>query len=159
MNKIPSRWLTDEEQKLWRSFLGAQFRLAKVLNEDLENNSGFDHLTYEIFVNLSESEDRSMRMTQLAKSVSANKSRLTYRVEQLEKAGLVQRELCESDGRGHICRMTEKGYEALVKAAPSHVQTVLENFIEPIDAKDVEKLIEILDSIAPGVQTLPHLKK
>lgn len=157
--KLPQRWLTEKEQRLWRSYLGAHFRLSKYLNTDLEETAGFDHLTYEIFVNLSESPDRSMRMTDLAKSVSSIKSKLTYRIDQLEKQGLVKRHECEIDGRGQWCVLTEKGFSKLESAAPHHVQAVLESFIEPIDSKEVEKLISIFDSIAPSVPTLPHLKK
>ncbi len=63
MEQVPKRWLNDEEQKLWRSYLESQFRLFKILNADMEKHAGFDGLTYEIFVRLSESENRSMRMT------------------------------------------------------------------------------------------------
>ena len=156
---IPSRWLSADEQKLWRSYLCAHFRLTKALNEDMEKTAGFDHLTYEIFVNLSESKDHSIRMSDLAKSVSASKSRLTYRIEQLEKEGLVIREACEEDGRGQWCVLTKKGYKSLVEAAPHHVQAVLENFIDPISGEDLENLVKIFDSIAETVQTKTNLKK
>lgn len=151
VEKLPQRWLSEEEQELWRSYLGAWFRLARVLNDDLERNSGFDHLTYEIFVNLSESTTRSLRMTDLAKSVSVNKSRLTYRIGQLEVQGLVSRTECEEDGRGHMCVLTDKGFAILEKAAPHHVQAVLTNFIDAIDPSEVAELISVLNKIAPGV--------
>lgn len=145
----PKRWLSKEEQQLWRAFIGAQSRLYKILNYDLETNAGFDHLTYEIFVNLSENENRSMRMTDLAKSVSANKSRLTYRVTQLEQDGLVKRVDAVEDGRGQVCMLTDKGFSILEKFAPMHVDGVLANFIEPISGEDVEHLTDVLNAIAP----------
>lgn len=157
--KLPSRWLSSKEQKLWRAYLGAQFRLAKLLDEDFDESAGIDHLTYEIFVNLSESKDHSMRMTELAKSVSAQKSKLTYRIDQLEKQGLVKRENCKQDARGQLCTLTKKGYDKLVRTAPHHVQAVLKNFIYPINPKEVSNLTKIFDSIASNVQTLPHLKE
>lgn len=159
MAKLPRRWLTENEQKLWRSFLGAQIRLHDTLNGDLETNSGFDHLTYEIFVNLSESENHALRMTELAHKVSAQKSRLTYRVEQLEKQGLVERRSCEQDGRGQWCTLTDEGYQTLVQAAPRHVQAVLENFVDVIDPKDIDHLVGVLDAIAPQVPAKPSTKK
>lgn len=152
MGKKPRRWLTKQEQQLWRSYLEAQFRLTKYLNIDVEKNSGFDSLTYEILVRLSESPERSLRMSSLGERVSAGKSRLTYRISQLEKMGWVKRTEAPEDKRGQLCVLTDKGFKILDDAAPAHVQAVLTQFIDQIKPSDVKKLKEIFDSIAPNVQ-------
>ena len=152
MAQLPKRWLTREEQVLWRSFLGAFFRLNEHLNNDLEMNGGFDLLTYEILVNLSESPQRSMRMSELAKRVSAQKSRLTYRITQLELDGWVQRRSADEDGRGLDCVLLDKGFKVLEKFAPRHVDAVLKNFIEPIGKSDIAHLTRIFNSIAANPQ-------
>ena len=118
MTDLPERWLDEDEQKLWRAYIQSNIRLRKLINEDLENNAGFDELTYEIFVRLSESDDRALRMSELADVISSSKSRLTYRIEQLEKQGLVERRTCSEDGRGAWCTLTDKGFSVLEKAAP-----------------------------------------
>lgn len=159
MSKLPRRWLTPKEQELWRSYLGAWFRLSETLNDDLEKNSGFDHLTYEIFVNLSEDPNHSLRMTDLANRVSAHKSRLTYRIGQLEEQGYVTRKSCEEDGRGQWCSLTDKGFETLEKAAPHHVEAVLTNFIEAVDVDEVQSFIEVLNKISPSVPVHIQPKK
>jgi len=46
MAKLPKRWFTDDEQLLWRAYLGSFFRLDELLNSQLESNAGFDLLTY-----------------------------------------------------------------------------------------------------------------
>ena len=148
MAKLAKRWLSSEEQELWRAFLGAQYRLFKLLNDDMEEKAGFDHLTYEIFVNLSESENHSMRMADLAKSVSAIKSKLTYRINLLEEEGLVKRTCAEEDGRGQLCILTKKGYAILEKFAPYHVEAVLENFVEAFDPSEIESCTKVLNKIA-----------
>lgn len=148
MADLPERWLTDEEQKLWRSYLGAFMRLNKAINEDLESNAQIDGLTYEIFVRLSDAQDHAVRMTELAEVVNASKSRLTYRIEQLEKKGLVVRRTCEEDGRGAWCTLTEKGFSELKNIAPSHVQTVLNEFIKQIPSDKKDELVKLFDSIA-----------
>lgn len=153
MTNKPKRWLTRDEQKLWRAYLGAYFRLDGVLNRDLETNAGFDLLTYEIMVNLSESPNRSMRMSELAKRVSAQKSRLTYRIGQLEIEGWVERKSVQGDGRGLDCVLLNKGFAVLEKFAPLHVEGVLENFIEPIPRSQVSNLTDIFNSIAPCKDT------
>ncbi len=153
MGKLPRRWLTKQEQKLWRSYLMAQFRLFKYLNDDVIKNSGFDSLTYEILVHLSESPSRSLRMNTLAQRTSTAKSKLTYRITQLEKQGLVERIEAPEDKRGQLCELTKKGYEVLQKAAPFHVEAVLTQFIDKIDSKEIDELTAIFDSIASEVHT------
>ena len=148
MNEKPKRWLTKEEQKLWRAFLNAQFRLNKILNFEIESSAGFDLLTYEIFVHLSEQNDRTLRMKELAKCVSATKSKLSYRVAQLEKEGYLNRSHVLEDGRGQNCILTDKGLNMLKKSAPLHVDGVLDNFIEPLKDTNIQELTEVFNSIA-----------
>jgi len=152
MAKLPKRWLTDDEQLLWRAYLGSFFRLDELLNSQLESNAGFDLLTYEILVNLSESPERSMRMNELAKRVSAQKSRLTYRITQLELDGWVERKSVDGDGRGLDCMLLDKGFAVLEKFAPMHVDGVLKNFIEPLEESDISRLTEIFNSIATSTK-------
>lgn len=148
MSTMPTRWLNKEEQQLWRAYLGAFSRLDEILNDDLEINAGFDLLTYEILVNLSEAPARSMRMSELAKKVSAQKSRLTYRITLLEQDGWVQRRTTEQDGRGLICVLLDKGFSILERFAPLHVEGVLKNFIEPTSKADITVLTQMFDEIA-----------
>jgi len=148
MSDLPERWLDSKEQELWRAYLYANNRLMKLINDDLETNAGFDGLTYEILVRLSDSATRALRMTELADVISASKSRLTYRIEQLEKIGWVERRSCDEDGRGAWCTLTDKGFSILEKTAPTHVQTVLDAFIKAIPVSKKDELINIFNSIA-----------
>lgn len=153
--QIPRRWLSEDEQKLWRAYLGSFFRLTKALNRDLEEFANFDMLTYEILVYLSESQNREMRMKDLSYFTNAQKSRLTYRVKQLEEEGIVIRKSTIEDGRGSLCQLTDKGFEVLKKTAPIHVEGVLTNFTEPTSNANIRELIELFDSIAPKVNMPP----
>ena len=57
-------------------------------------------------------------MALLADSVSHSRSRVTHTVARLEKAGLVRRAACESDGRGVEASITDKGMAQLKRAMP-----------------------------------------
>ncbi|MFN8015589.1 MAG: MarR family transcriptional regulator [Acidimicrobiia bacterium] len=148
MQQMPKRWLNEKEQKFWRAYIESSIRLNKVLNADLEKTAGFDLLTYEIMVRLSEAPNMSLRMKDLAQNVSAQKSKLTYRVSQLERKGWVERCAFEEDKRGQLCRLTKKGFSILEKAAPKHVDAVLKQFIEPTEDEDIEQLTEMFHLIA-----------
>ena len=71
---------------------------------------------------LRDASDRRLRMAQLADALAHSRSRVTHTVARLEKAGLVERSTTPEDGRGIVCEMTEKGWDLLVRMAPTHVQ-------------------------------------
>src|SRR5690606_40442194 len=55
-------WLTEEEQRLWRSFLTVNSLLQERLDRDLRRRNGLTLVEYGILVHLSEAEGRRMRM-------------------------------------------------------------------------------------------------
>ncbi|MFI8183830.1 MarR family transcriptional regulator [Actinacidiphila glaucinigra] len=143
-------WLTRDEQQAWRTYLDVGTLLLNQLGRDLEP---FD-LTindYEILVNLSESPQRRMRMSDLARATLQSKSRLSHQIGRMEKAGLVRRENCESDRRGLFAVLTEDGWETMRKVAPHHVAAVREHFIDLLPTEDQTAL---RTALAPVVEHL-----
>jgi len=102
---------------------------------------------YEVLAQLSDSPERRMRMSELAQIAMISKSRLSHRMKVMEKAGWVKREECVEDRRGYWAVMTEKGWKAIVKAAPDHVESVRTRFLDHLSAKDQEELAKIFDRV------------
>ncbi|NLT31789.1 MAG: MarR family transcriptional regulator, partial [Propionibacterium sp.] len=118
--RIQARWLSQEQQQIWRTYLLGSARVSERLDADLRPY-GIDLGEYEILVCLEESPDRRMRMSELADSVHQSRSRLTHTVARMEKSGLVVRQSCPTDRRGVWAQLTDKGFELLSSAAPHHV--------------------------------------
>jgi DNA-binding MarR family transcriptional regulator len=129
------RWLSVDQQQVWRSYLLGSARLAERLDADLRE-FGIDLGEYEILVTLSEAPERRVRMSELADAVHQSRSRLTHTVTRLENAGLVDRSNCPTDRRGVWAHLTDGGMELLELAAPSHVEAVRRNFVEAISEAD-----------------------
>ncbi|MGW8379675.1 MarR family transcriptional regulator [Streptomyces sp. ODS28] len=141
------RWLTEDEQRAWRTHLDVNRLLMYQLERDLQP-FGLTMNDYEILVNLSESEEHRMRMSELAASTLQSKSRLSHQITRMEKAGLVRRESCESDKRGLFAVLTERGWETMREVAPHHVESVRRHFIDQMAAEDLEHLRTTLTPIA-----------
>lgn len=140
------RWLTADQQQVWRSFLNG----VAAINEQLEAELrafDLDLGEYEILVHLSEASDHSLRMSELAESVRQSRSRLTHTIARMEKKGLVSRTACPSDRRGVICVMTAAGYQLLVEAAPHHVESVRRVLVDPVDPADFAALGRVMDAV------------
>ncbi len=145
-------WLSEDEQRAWRTHLDVSRLLMHQLERDLQP-FGLTMNDYEILVNLSESEHRRMRMSDLARSTLQSKSRLSHQVTRMETAGLVRREDCESDRRGLYAVLTEQGWETMSKVAPHHVAAVRAHFM---DLLPPDRLAALHEALAP---VATHLRK
>ncbi|WP_431775842.1 MarR family winged helix-turn-helix transcriptional regulator [Streptomyces cucumeris] len=142
-----TRWLSDDEQRAWRTHLDVSRLLTYQLERDLQP-FGLTMNDYEILVNLSESEDHRMRMSDLASATLQSKSRLSHQITRMENAGLVRRENCESDRRGLYAVLTEHGWDTMRKVAPHHVDSVRKHFIDLLSAEDLDALYGSLVPVA-----------
>ncbi len=149
------RWLSAEEQRVWRGYLTATRLLASQLDRELQRDSGIPHTYYEILVRLSEAPDRVMRMSDLAEASDSSRSRLSHAVARLEEAGWVRRTTCPTDRRGSFAVLTDAGFDVLVAAAPGHVEGVRQHLFDPLTPEQVATLGEIcrliIGSIRPEV--------
>jgi hypothetical protein len=48
--------------------------------------------------------------------------------------------------------MTEKGYKAIVRAAPDHVNSVRNRFLDQLNPKDQETMAALFDRIESGLR-------
>ncbi|MER6805521.1 MULTISPECIES: MarR family winged helix-turn-helix transcriptional regulator [Streptomyces] len=146
------RWLTDQEQRVWRSYIEATTLLEDHLDRQLQRDAGMPHIYYGLLVKLAESPHRRLRMTELAKSAKITRSRLSHAVARLEKSGWVRREDCPSDKRGQFAVLTDEGHEVLRRHAPGHVDAVRQAVFDRLTPEQQESLGEIMRIIAEGLE-------
>ena len=130
------RWLTDEQQQVWRTYLLGSALLEERIEADLRP-FGLDLAEYEILALLSETDGRRLRMAELAAAVHQSRSRLTHTVTRMENAGLVVRRNCPEDRRGVWAELTAEGFALLETAVPSHVETVRRTFIDVMSDEEI----------------------
>jgi len=123
------RWLSEEEQKTWRSYILMRQRLDAVLAAGLGEH-GLSMADYELLVPLSAAPGGCLRAKDLAAEVCWDKSRLSKQLARMATRGLVDRVPAEDDARGIVVSLTEAGHKILREAAPEHVELVRELFID-----------------------------
>ena len=148
---MATKWLNPREMKAWRSYIIASRRLLDALDLDLASHD-LSMADYEVLALLSEAPDRRMRMTELADLAMVSKSRLSHRMKVMEKIGWVKRQACDVDKRGSWAVMTDKGWKAIVKAAPDHVASVRNRLIDHLTAKDQEDISKIFERIQSNLR-------
>jgi len=149
-----TRWLTEDEQRLWRGWLAASMLLPERLNRDLQEQHGLTGTDYQVLVELSESPERRMRMSTLAERTQLSRSRLSHQVDRMTRAGLVTRQECAQDGRGMFAVLTEQGWETIVAAAPDHVESVRRHLVDRLTPEQFEAFgqacITVADALRAG---------
>lgn len=145
------RWLDEDEQRVWRSYISATNRLTDHLDRQLQHDSAMPHTYYEILVALSDAPDRTLRMSQLAGLRDSSRSRLSHAVARLEQVGWVVRRQCPTDRRGALAELTDEGFAALAAAAPGHVTAVREKLFDVLTPEQVHSLGEICRAIVTGL--------
>jgi DNA-binding MarR family transcriptional regulator len=148
MSAPQTRWLTSEQQASWRAYIVGTTLLTDTLDRELRQAHGISLGEYEILVRLSESPNRTLRMAQIAESMRHSRSRVTHTVTRMEKAGLISRCAAAGDRRGVDARMTDKGWDLLVRAAPTHVTGVREHFVDLASDGEFEVLGKVMDAVS-----------
>jgi DNA-binding MarR family transcriptional regulator len=121
---MTAAWLSDDEQRTWRTYLRMSSLLPAALNRELQQDSGLTLPEYEVLVQLSEAPQHRLRPFQICEALSWEQSRLSHQLTRMERRGLVTRRECEADGRGAFIELSPDGADAIGAAAPRHVAAV-----------------------------------
>ena len=150
MEGMPTKWLTPNEMAAWRAFIETNADLITALERDLAEHD-MTLGDYQVLVYLSEADDLSMRMCDLAVLLQLSPSGLTRRLDGLVKTGYVSREASTEDRRVMKAQLTEAGHEALRATAPHHVASVRRHVFDLLDADQVDAMTGIFTAIGAGL--------
>jgi DNA-binding MarR family transcriptional regulator len=139
------RWLTAEEERVWRRWLTLNARLSATLHRELQDDAGLSMPDYEVLVHLTDSPEGRMRVTDLARLLQWERSRVSHHVTRMERRRLVQRVECAEDGRGAFVVITPDGRAAIEQAAPGHVNTVRRLVFDALSPEEVDALATIVE--------------
>jgi DNA-binding MarR family transcriptional regulator len=139
--------LDDDEIAAWVRLVAVVELLPGVLDTQLRRDAGLSHYEYFVLAMLSEATARTLRMTALAQRTNATLPRLSHVVSRLEQRGFVERSPAPEDRRASDARLTDAGWEAIVAAAPGHVQNVRQHVIDALTPQQIRQLHEITGAL------------
>jgi DNA-binding MarR family transcriptional regulator len=148
-------WLDETEQAAWRAWLEVMRLLPNHLEDRLHERHALTLTDYQVLVEVSESEQHRLRMTELSHRTQLSKSRLSHQIGRMERAGLVTRSQCPEDRRGQWVELTERGWTILREAAPRHVADVREFFFDLLDEQQTAAIATVLRAVADKLSRDP----
>jgi len=149
----PVKWLTAAEVDSWLSVVRMMTWLPWSIDQQLRRDSNLAMVEYQVLARLSNSPQRTLRMSLLADLVNSSLSRLSHLVKRLEERGLVRREPDPTDGRFTNAILTDGGFRTLAEAAPAHVAHVRSLVIDVLSPEQLRRLGLSADRIMSRIDT------
>jgi DNA-binding MarR family transcriptional regulator len=131
--ETPREGLSLSELRTWRRFTKGVFSLLNVLDRQLRADAGISFDDFGILRPLWASPEGSVRMSELAESLSFSPSRLSHAVQRLEDKGWVVRERASDDGRSKLVRLTPTGQHVFRDAWPGHSHLIRTLLLDQLD--------------------------
>lgn len=133
-------WLTADEEQAWTGLVQLTGELRGELNRQLQREHGVSISDYEVLARLADAPDGRLRARDLEVAMGWEQSRLSHHLARMQRRGLVRRQACETDRRGVVMALTDRGRHTLEQAAPSHVATVRRVFLDALSPRQVRQL-------------------
>lgn len=140
-------WLSDVEQRLWRRWVGVSAKLPAAQHRQLQADSGLSLPDFVVLVLLTESDQGRVRVSDLARGLEWERSRVSHHVSRMQRRGLVRKDECPDDARGAFVVVTAQGRAAIEAAAPGHAREVRRLVFDQLSASDVEVISDALARI------------
>lgn len=116
------------QRQAWYQSLRAHSAVMEVFERELHDECGISLAWYDVISCLYLAPKHAMRMCDLAEEVLMSRSWLTRRIDQLVKAGLVERHDAAADGRGVEAKLTREGRRVFIGLERSHGASIDRHF-------------------------------
>jgi DNA-binding MarR family transcriptional regulator len=155
----PEPWLDDGQQQAWRHVVGLFMTLPSALDGDLQRNAGISLFEYLVLANLSEADNGTLQMSDLAYRANSTLSRLSHLISRLEKRGWVVKRPSKNDRRASTVALTAAGKKKIHAAAPGHAECVQQLVVQPLGAAQLRQLGEAAATIVDVIETTNRGRK
>jgi DNA-binding MarR family transcriptional regulator len=142
-----AHWLSEEDERVWRRWIRLMALLPTELQRELQADAGLSLPDYDVLVQLTDSPGHRVRVTDLARALSWERSRVSHHVARMQRRGLVERDECRDDGRGAYVVLTALGRTAIERAAPGHVRTVRRLVFDQLTQEQIEVMGAVTDAV------------
>lgn len=142
--------------RAWLRLLRAHATLTRRMDANLQAAHDLTINDYEVLLALARADGRRMRRVDLAGHVLLTQSGITRLLQGLERAGLVERADCPTDGRVVYAQLTDRGHERLREASATHLDDIRSLFAARFSEDELDTLDDLLGRVlANGAELEP----
>ena len=102
--------------EVWEGISRAHSSMTAAIEKDMEPQAGIPLAWYQVLAHLKRAPGAMLRFQDLARGAGITESGASRRLNQMIKAGLIDRHTCSTDRRGVYAHLTDTGKAALERA-------------------------------------------
>ncbi len=133
--------------KLWEGLTRAHNVMTAALEKDMIPGAGIPLGWFEVLNHLSRAPGGLLRFQELAKVAGITDSGASRRLDQMIKAGLIERQECPTDRRGAFAHITAKGKAAHKRAHAVFMRSLERNLGSALSPDEAESLRTALERL------------
>jgi len=134
--------------ELWQDLARAHSTMTAALEKDMLPDAGMPLAWYEVLRHLTQAPQGLMRYQDLAKVAGITDSGASRRLEQMVKAGLIDRKSCPTDRRGVYAHITPAGESGFKKAHAFFVRSLDRNLASHLETDDADAMSAALSRLS-----------
>ncbi len=135
--------------KAWAQLLKTHRFLLEQVETDLKTAQLPSLSWYDVLYELKCAGPAGLRQYEISAQILLNKHNLSRLLDRLQANGLIRRESCPEDGRGHCVHITDTGTQVLKKMWPIYGSAIQSHFSEHLNREEVQQLSDILLKLMP----------
>jgi DNA-binding MarR family transcriptional regulator len=134
--------------QLWEGLARAHTTMTAAIEKDMLPEAGMALGWYEVLAHLHRAPQGLMRYQDLAKVAGITDSGASRRLDQMVKAGLIDRQSCPTDRRGVYAHITAKGTAGFEKAHAVFLRSLHQNLGRHLDSGEAETMSAALSRLS-----------
>jgi DNA-binding MarR family transcriptional regulator len=146
------------ETRAWLALVHVATLLPRHLNAEMLDARRISTAEFALLLHLSESDDGTLRMSDLAEATRISPSRVTRVVETLRKREWIKKAPHASDGRSTMVALTDLGRDQVGAAYDLQVAGARRTLFDNLSAADVETLARILGHLEQTLADEDHFE-
>jgi DNA-binding MarR family transcriptional regulator len=147
--------MTTAVERAWKALAEIHAALVQRVDRETQAAAGLPASWFDLLLEL-ESANAPLRITALAERVTLSRTRVSRLVDEMVRAGLVDREANPDDGRSSFASLSKVGRARLEKAAPAHRATVADAMSGSLTGAEIQQLADLLEKLNTGSELDPR---
>ena len=132
----------------WGALLRAHAALVPILDRELQAAVGMPLAWYDVLLELANAPDRQLQMSELGERVTLSRTRVSRLVDEMQRAGYVEKRAHPSDRRSIYATMTALGRKQFRAAAPVYARGIHEHFVSHLRPSEISAIATGLQRVA-----------
>lgn len=131
---------------VWTTLLRAHGTLLRQLETELYGETGLHLADFDVLSQLALAGG-ALRMGEVAARALSSRSAMTRRIDGLVEQGLVCRSSDDTDARGVVVALTDRGVDRLSETAPVHLRGVAHHFLSRLSDRELQLIDRTLQKV------------